>query len=995
MKRFDPAKAVKRQNGDTEIYHDLMRERVREILLVATLYDSFILQQEGRISEKIYDDYFMLSLSNAPRITHAESGRSALEILKKKSFDLVVIMLRIDEVNPVPLAEQIRDLKPGLPVVLLLNDNSDIPVLFKWETHLSVFTDIFVWNGDSKVFLAMIKHIEDLMNVENDTQVGLVHVILLVEDSIRYYSRYLPILYTQIIRQTQHLIAEENFDDRSMLLRMRSRPKILTARDYETAVGIIEKHRDYLLCIITDMAFNSAGRKNPRAGFELVHYARKILPNVQVVIQSSEKENELLASHAGAVFIDKNSPALANELTRFMETHLGFGPFIFRTANGKFVAQAATLVDMARVIEKVSEESLLYHGKKNHFSAWLMARGEIPMAKRIQPISISDFRNPGELRRFLTDVFRRVHTDKHSGTIVAFDTKIIDQEHLIIRLSGGALGGKGRGLAFVNALLHDGTLHDTIGPVTIRIPRTAIIGGDTFEQFINSRPFSDVRAHRLNFSILRRAALNTPLPGDLISRLRMLLQTVTQPLAIRSSGILEDSISYPFSGVYPTYLIPNNHPDLEQRLQHLADAIRLVYASVYSPGAQSYFESIGFPFEEERMAIVMQEVVGTQHEDRFYPHFSGVAQSYNYYPIAKIKPKDGLTSMAVGLGKHVCEGGNSHRFCPKHPRIVFDSHDQLIAGAQKHFWALDMGKTRFSDTYSDDATLARFGLDTAEKDGALEFLVSVWDAHNQRFEPGLDFRGPRVPDFAPILKLDLFPLARTITHILDSVSMAMGSAVEVEFAVNLADNAHPVFHIVQIKHMARQDVDFSLDIKQLNAQNLLLKTDKGLGNGQIDTIHDIIFADPVAFDRAKTASMPAEIEHFNRKLAAENKKYILIGPGRWGTHDRWLGIPVQWSQISSAGVIVETDMTDIHVDASLGSHFFHNILSMKIGYFTVKNSSSFQFLDIGWLLRQPVLERTEFFIHLRSRSPFPVRMDGRKGICVICLPNNSITPEPE
>ncbi len=988
MKRFDTSGLTGRQNGDTEIYHDLMRERVREILLVATLYDSFILQQEGRISEKIYDEYFMLSLSNAPRITHAETGKTAIDLLSRKSFDLVVIMLRINEVNPVPLAEQIRQLKPDLPVVLLLNDNTDIPVLFKWESQLDVFTDIFVWNGDSKVFLAMIKHIEDLMNVANDTHIGLVHVILLVEDSIRYYSRYLPILYTQIIKQTQLLMSEENFDDRSMLLRMRSRPKILTSRNFENAVEIIEKYKDYLLCIITDMAYNREGKKNPRAGFELVGHARKLLPNLPVVIQSSDSENELLAGYAGARFIDKNSPALATELTRFMETQLGFGPFIFRNTKGKFVAQAATLAEMARVIEKVPEESLLYHGQKNHFSAWLMARGEIPMAKRIQPISIGDFKNPGQLRQFLTDVFRRVHTDKHRGTIVAYDKTIVDQEHLIIRLSGGALGGKGRGLAFVNALLHDGTLKESIGSVTIRVPRTAIIGGETFLQFANTRPFSDVFAHRLNFSILRRAALNTPLPPNLTKRLSELLESFTKPLAIRSSGILEDSISYPFSGVYPTYLIPNSHKEHKQRLRQLEDAIRLIYVSVYSPGALSYFESIGFPFEEERMALVIQEVVGNRYNDRFYPHFSGVAQSYNYYPFAKIKPKDGLATVAVGLGKHVCEGENSFRFCPKHSKITFDSVDQLISGSQKTFWALNMRKTHFDDSYSEEATLIKKPLENAEKDGVLDYIASVWDARNNRLEPGLDIRGPRVIDFGQILKYDLFPLAKTVRHILEAISLAMGSAIEVEFAVECSDYRHPVFHVVQIKHMSGQEIDFSIDVNKLDNDHLLLKTDRGLGNGQVDTISDIVFADPNTFDRSKTEAMTAELEYFNRKLMAEQKKDILIGPGRWGTHDRWLGIPVQWSQISNAGVIVETDMKDIHVDASLGSHFFHNITSMKIGYFTVKNAYPFHYLNMDWLLAQPAQERTEYFVHVRSNTPFRIQMDGRKGVCVIYMPGD-------
>jgi len=983
MKRFDPTIIFRRYHSDTEIYHDLMRERVREILLVATLYDSFILQQEGRLSEKIYDDYFMLSLSNAPRITHAASGREALEMLKKKPYDLVVIMLRIDEINPVPLARQIREQCPDIPAVLLLNDNSEIPILFKWESELDTFTDIFVWNGDSKVFLAMIKHIEDLMNVENDTRIGLVHVVLLVEDSIRYYSRYLPILYTQIIQQTQQLMSEENFDDRSLLLRLRSRPKVLTARTFEKAVEIIEKHKDYLLCVISDMAYPKDGERHPKAGFELISHVRKVLPNLPVVIQSSDAENEFLAARVEAGFINKNSPTLADDLTRFMQSHLGFGPFFFRMPDGKFVMKASTLTEMAERIEKVPEESLLYHGRMNHFSAWLMARGEIQMARRIQPISIGDFKNPGELRDFLVNVFRRVHIEKHGGTIVGFDEKVLGQEHLIIRLADGSMGGKGRGLAFINALIHGEKLPEKVGNVAIRIPHTAIIGGQSYLEFINRRPFRDAHAHRLNYSIQRRAGLNTPLDDTLVNKLRSFLKHVTNPLAIRSSGILEDSISYPFSGVYPTFLLPNCHADLERRLQQLVDAIRLVYISVYSPSALGYLQSINFPFEEERMAVVIQELVGRPHGDFFYPHFSGVAQSYNYYPFSRMKPEDGIATMAVGLGKHVCDGGKSHRFCPKHPRLDIDKVEQRIDGSQKRFWALNMTRIDFSDMYEEEATLEQRELEAAEKDGVLDYLASVWDAQNQRLEPGLYIPGPRVVDFAQILKYDLFPLDKTITTVLDMFTHAMGSPVEVEFAVDMNDVRAPVFYVLQIKHMIRQDADFSLDLTSLRHEDLVLMTDRGLGNGQIDDIRDVIFADMSVFDRSRTVDMTAELEYFNKKLRNDGRRYLLIGPGRWGTHDRWLGIPVRWSQISGAGAIVETDMDDIHVDASQGSHFFHNITSMKVGYFTVHNREKGQYLDTGWLKSQPVVERTEFFVHIRSETPLRVQMDGRKGVCVV------------
>lgn len=986
MKRFDPTLIFQRYHSDIEIYHDLMPDRVREILLVATLYDSFILQQEGRLTEKIYDDYFKLSLSNAPRITHAASGSEAISKLTHKHFDMVIIMLRIDEINPIPLVKEIRERQADTPTVLLLNDNSEIPVLFKWKDQLDLFTEIFVWNGDSKVFLAMVKHIEDLMNVDNDTRLGMVQVILLVEDSIRYYSRYLPILYTAIIEQTQQLMTEENFDDRNQLLRLRSRPKVLTARNYNEAVEIIETHKDYMLCIISDMSYDKDGQRNPRAGFELLSYVKNILPNLPTVIQSSDAENAFLAQRLEADFINKNSDTLAEDLGQFMQRHLGFGPFIFRSPRGKPPKQATTLAEMGDVIETVTDESLLYHGRENHFSAWLMARGEIQMARRIQPITISEFTDTNELRQFLVNVFRRVHLDKHRGTIVAYDKSLLAEDQLIVRLADGSMGGKGRGLAFINALIQGEKLPETIDNVAVRIPRTAIIGGHAYLQFITTKPFRDANAHRLNYSIIRRAALNTPLPDELMARLKEYLVHVTQPLAIRSSGLLEDSISYPFSGVYPTYFLPNCHPDPEQRLRHLADAIRLVYVSVFSPGAQGYLDSISFPVEEERMAVVIQELVGQRYENRFYPHISGVAQSYNYYPFSRMKPEDGMATIATGLGKHVCEGGNSHRFCPRLPRLDIEKVDQRLESSQKNLWALNLEQSNFSDRYEEDATLIQLPLEQAEADGVLEFLASVWDAQNQRLEPGIYLPGPRIVDFAQILKYDLFPLAKSVTTILNTFTHAMGSPVEVEFAVDMSDYRKPVFNVLQIKHMIKQDADFTLDADSLNRDEMLLMTDHGLGNGQIDDITDIIFADMRLFDRSKTREMTEELEYFNKKLKSEGRKYILIGPGRWGTHDRWLGIPVRWSQISGAGAIVEIDMPDIYVDASQGSHFFHNITSMKVGYFTVQSKNRFHLLDMDWLRNQTIEERTEYFIHIRTLDPAIIQMDGRQGVCVIRRP---------
>ncbi len=979
--------------SNLDIFHDLMQVRVKEVLIVSTCYDAFVLQQEGQISEKIFDEYYSLNLSNAPRITNTITGEQTLELIQKKKFDMVILMLRIEQTTPFELSAEIKKQNPELPVLLLLKDNTESS-LFKDQRDMKGIIDkVFVWNGDPKIFLAMIKYIEDKKNVAADTSSGMVRVILLVEDSIRYYSRYLPILYSAIITQVQHLIKEENLNEPKKLLRMRARPKILLADCYEDAVKIVEEYKAYLLCVISDVAYAKNGRLDDEAGFKFIRYVKNVITDIPTVIQSSDTENAIPAEQLASTFINKNSERLAADLNQFLLSYLGFGDFLFRDSDGKVIERARTLQEMEIMLGRIPESSLLYHSERNHFSSWLMARGEIKIATTIHPMKIRDFETPSELRLFLIQLFRQVNTNDLKGAVVNFRADTLQYQGLIYRLADGALGGKGRSIAFVNSLIYSSNLLPSTPQTVISIPRTAIIGTEEFDQYLIRNKLLHLYKEPVDEAVSQQLFLNGTLSPGLLQKLTILLEHSYRPLAVRSSGLFEDSISYPFSGVYPTYFIPNNSMHLGKRLNHLTMAIKLIYSAVFSKSARSYFEAVHYTIEEEKMAVVIQEVIGQPHGDWFYPHLSGVAQSYNYYPFAYIQPEDGLITAAVGLGKYVTDGENAFRFCPRHPNLEMISPKDLTQSSQTFFYALNMTNQEFHLKNGENTTLAQLSIYEAERRGVLEQTASVWDAPNERLSIGLECDGPRVINFGPILKWKTFPLAQLLDYCLSVFKSALGTPVEIEFAADLTHNAIsiPTLHILQVKHYISNDSNINLEPGIIDHSSCLLFTNKGMGNGKLMDIYDIVYIDPDRFDRAQTPQMALELEKINQTLRGENSTYILIGPGRWGSRDKWLGIPVMWSQISNARVIVETELADFRVDASLGSHFFHTITSMNIGYFTVPFSETVPparngFIDWEWLKQQTPVQHLHYAVHIRSHESFTVLMDGRKGISVIYKP---------
>jgi len=969
-----------------DIFHQLMQRRVRDILLVSTFYDAFIFEQDGRLSEQIFGEYRQLNLSTAPRITSVPTGAEALEKLKHHSYDLVITMMRIGEVGPFELARKVKKDHPDLKVLLLLNVASDYVIWENHEQERQFIDDVFLWNGDTKLFLAMVKNVEDAMNVQYDSTHGLVRVILLVEDSVRYYSMFLPSLYSVIMKQTQKLI-EEEVSDINKHLRMRIRPKVLMAHSFEEAVSLYDKYRDYMLCVISDVRYKVGNEMDAHAGFKLIKHILSKNRDLPMILQSSEDENEAMAQELGVHFLNKSSKHLFKDLREYMVYNLGFGNFTFRSPEGDILDEAANIAEFEDKIMKIPVDSLEFHSRFNHFSNWLIAHGEVQIAKKIRPMKIEDFDSRDELRLFIYQIFRTVRIEKNRGKIINFDAVSLAEMNQIIRLTEGSLGGKGRGLAFLNALLCTMNYEKKFENTAISLPSTAIIGTNEFDQFVEQNGIMDQIQDRSDDEI-DEIFIQGKLSDALINRLEIYLDHVDYPIAVRSSSLLEDSQAQPLAGVYRTFMLPNNHSDKMHRLRQLMDAIKLVYASVYLSYTRNFLDALNFKAEEEKMAVIIQETVGSLNGDHYYyPHISGVAQSYNFYPTSHMQHTDGISNIALGLGKSVVEGKLNYRFCPKYPEIDILPQEEMMRNSQKEFFALNLSSNDFDLTKGEEITLSRLKLSDAEKHGTLRYLASVWDYENYRISDNPQEKGLKVLTFASILKYHYFPLAKIVEELLEIGEIALGIPVEIEFAVNLDQEKSfankPTFYILQIRPLSISTDAYHIDPGKLNKQNLLMYTEHGMGNGVIEELKDVIYLDPQCFDKTMTHKMQEEIERFNEYMGKQGKSYILIGPGRWGSRDRFLGIPVRWPQINHAKVILETGLRDFIVEASQGTHFFHNLVAMNVGYFTIPYASKTDYVDLEWLMSQEVKQRGEYFVHVEFDHPLLVRMDGKTGLAVI------------
>ncbi|HPM76810.1 MAG TPA: PEP/pyruvate-binding domain-containing protein [bacterium] len=976
-------------------YNALMPHRVRDVLLVSSLYDAFILQEDAHLSEQIFLEYKSLSLSSAPMFTHVTGGEAAIEAMKKRRFDLVLVMPRIADMKLLDLGRKIKQLRPGRPVVVLTFETNELQRLEPLVD--SEYIDaVFMWNGNSKILLAIIKYIEDRENVDNDISEADVRVIIVVEDSIQYYSSFLSVLYPELMEQSQSLFSE-GMNRLQKLMRMRTRPKVLHVSSYEKALELINKYRDNLLGVISDVGFYREGRHDMDAGLALARKIRSLSPDMPILMQSFNEEYAERAHELGVEFVNKKSPSLLHEIRRFLKDHLGFGDFIFRMPDGRAVARAKDIREFEKCIATVPDESLLFHSRLNHISNWLMARSEFEIAERLKPQRVTDFTDTRELREYLVDVIHHTRKDTGTGMIADFSSQTFDLESTFQRIGQGSLGGKARGLAFLNMLLTNNPYYGQIVGMPVQVPQTFAVATDFFDQFMELNGLYGFALRTEDDDEIARRFFTAQLPGQLKEHLRELVEQIQGPLAVRSSSMLEDDMFHPFAGIYRTIMIPNNQESAETRLQELANSIKLVYASTFFRNAKAYLENTNHRVEEEKMAVVIQRLIGQRFNGRFYPHFAGVAHSYNFYPLGPQKAEDGVVQLVLGLGRMVVDGGQGLRFCPKYPQVVpqFAKPVLVWKNTQRQFYALDSQCCAVSPETAVMGNLRRYEVVDAEADGSIQLIGSKYNTQDDIITESPDVVGPWVVTFNNILKHRSIPLDEVLVELLDLTSSAMGAAVELEIAVDMGDvgkrtarghkRKEPTLYTLQVRPFATRNSIAEIDLEHIPADRVICRSLQALGNGQYGDLATVVYVKNDVFDPANTRRIAREVGQFNQRLADDGLDYVLIGPGRWGSSDYWLGIPVEWAQISNAKIIVEASPRGYNVDPSQGTHFFHNITSLHIGYFTIPPGAQTDelrqeaFVDWAWLNSRPALAETEFLRMVRLSRPLTGFIDGRIG----------------
>ncbi|MGE5343256.1 MAG: PEP/pyruvate-binding domain-containing protein [Candidatus Omnitrophota bacterium] len=978
-------------------FYDLMKFRVREILLVSSTYDAFVLEEDGALSDRIFSEYMGigLSLQFLPRITRVSTADEALELLKNASFDLVITMTRLSGMNLMEFGRKVKEIKP-IPVILLTFEWVAVEFLIRIR-EIKNIDKVFYWTGDPRILLAIIKYVEDLRNVDNDIRLG-VQVILLIEDSPKYHSMFLPMLYVELMQQTRLLISE-GVNDLHRLLRMRARPKILMAETYEEGKELYRKYKENLLGVISDVGFPRNKEIDEFAGIRFAKVVKREIPDLPFLLQSSEIRVEEIARSHGLDFLHKKSPNLLHDLHAYILSHFGFGDFVFRNAaGGEVMGRAGNLHEFEEKIQHIDRDSLIYHAARNHISLWLKARTEFEAAEKLRPKKISDYNDVEEVRRVILQEIQKIKTRNQTGVITDFGQTELDYRNAFIRLSSGSLGGKGRGIAFLNALLARTRLAERFDNIEIKTPNTFVICSEIYERFIRDNDLHSFAMNEMNNDTIARRFLKAPLPEEIVRDLQVLLEKIHYPIAVRSSSILEDSQTLPFAGLYSTYMLPNNHPELKNRAKQVCDAVRLVFASVFFKSPKEYVKNTNFRIEEEKMSVIIQELVGQVYNNKFYPVISGTAQSYNYYPISHMEPGDGVVQLALGLGTLVAEGGSVYRVSPKYPEMnpPYSSAAEFLKNSQSYFYALDLSDPNRRVVNDEKFNLIRCDLTEAERDGSLFFVGSTFSNEDNAIRDTLLLDGPRVVSFANVLKYNVFPLAEILTELLEIGKKSFGSHIEMEFAVNLFKEKErkPEFYLLQIRPMVTGQENVEVAVDDAASPDLLCNCLHAMGNGVFSDLYDVVFVDPDRFDAAQTRLIAHEIGEINRKLTEENRHYILIGFGRWGTADPWLGIPVEWHQISNARIVVESNLGHFKIDPSLGSHFFHNLTSLGMGYFHIKNPGSREFVDWDWLKQQAVQAETPHVKHVRFKLPLLARINARVSRGAIFKPEKKETHKP-
>ncbi len=973
-----------------QVFQHLMSRRVEDIILVSSLYDTFILQEDGRLSELILSEFLELNLHHTTGLTHVSTGMEALALAKAQSrFNLIITAVNVGDMDAVELALRVREEGLDVPVVLLAYDGGELSE-YMARHDTSVLERIFLWQGDPKILLAIVKYVEDRQNVEYDTGVAGVQCIFLIEDNIRFYSAFLPIMYDEVIRYSQSLLTQ-GINLAHKILRMRARPKILLCANYEEAWQYFSSFSDQTLGVIADMQFPRAGELDPEAGVEFARAVRQRWPDIPILIESSRIDNEQPALEAGASFMLKGSPTLLYDLRRFMVERLAFGDFLFRMPDGRVVDRARNLRELIEKLREVPAESISYHADRNDFSRWLRVRTEFDLARHLRARSSLDYPSVENRRNYIISQIDAYRRQQARETISDFDASTFDPTASFARIGGGSLGGKARALAFVRHLLADSDLAERFEGVHIFVPPAVVLGTDVFDRFLDDNRLRDFAMGSHDDEEIEQKFAEAHFPKLYEEDLASFLDFMRMPLAVRSSSLLEDSQYQPLAGVYNTYMLPNNHEDPQVRLAQLIRAVKRVYASTFLIYAKNYFKVTPYRLEEEKMAVLIQKVVGSRHGSRFYPHLAGAARSYNFYPYPPQTAEDGVVAVALGLGCTVVDGEQALTFSPACPQhlVYFSTPKDMLETSQREFVSIEM------DEESGEITERHHPLEVAEADGTLSYVGSTYSPENDAVYDGISRPGIRLVSFAPILKHRLFPLPEIMTHLLEFGKKGMNSEVEIEFAVDLTSTKgkRKEFGFLQMRPMAMSRESEEVEVEGFDPADVLCFSESVLGNGKLTHIHDLVAVDRRHFVRAQTREVAREVSRQNSQLVAQGLPYALIGLGRWGSADPWLGIPVTWDQISGARVIVEAGFEDLHVTPSQGSHFFQNLTSFRVGYFTVNPEAGEGFVDWEWLDEQMGEPEEGFVRHLRFSEPLIVKIDGKHQQGVILKPRRERSHE--
>lgn len=967
---------------------NLMMRRIYNVLIVANPYDAFMLEDDGRIDEKIFNEYMSLSLRYPPRFTQVSTEEDTWKQLGNTMFDLVICMPGTDNSDTFDIARQIKERYPHIPLVVLTPFSHGIRERMEHE-DLSIFEYVFCWLGNTDLLVSIIKLLEDKMNLEHDIKEVGVQMILLVEDSIRFYSSVLPNLYKFVLRQSQEF-ATEALNEHQRTLRMRGRPKIVLARTYEEAMELYNKYQDNILGIVSDARFPHGGEIDPKAGLTFLTEVRSRNPFVPLILESAEESNREFTQHVNAVFIDKNSKKMNIDLREAVAENFGFGDFIFRNPHTKEeVARVHNLKELQNVVFSIPADSFLYHISRNHISRWLYSRAIFPVAEFLKQITWESLKDIDAHREIIFEAIVKYRKMKNQGVVAVFQRDRFDRYSNFARIGDGSLGGKGRGLAFIDNMVKRHAEFDEFENAQVVIPKTVVLCTDIFDEFMDTNNLYQLALSDASDDEILRHFLRAKLPDRLVEDFFAFFDVVKSPIAIRSSSLLEDSHYQPFAGIYSTYMIPYLS-DKYEMLRMLSDAIKGVYASVYYKDSKAYMQATSNVIDQEKMAVILQEVVGTQYGDRYYPSISGVARSVNYYPINDEQAEEGTVSLALGLGKYIVDGGLTLRVCPYHPDKVLQTSEMEMAlrETQTRFYALDLKNMGQNFSLDDGFNLLKLPVKEAEADGSLNYIASTYDPYDMVIRDGIYPGGRKVITFANILQHDVFPLPRILQLVQKYGQGEMRRPVEIEFAVNFnAKEKNGTFYLLQIRPMVDMKADLAEDLDLIPSEQILLRSENALGQGVMDDIQDVIYVKTDGYSASNNQLIAYDIEKLNRRFLDEGKHYVLVGPGRWGSSDTWLGIPVKWPNISAARVIVEAGLTNYRVDPSQGTHFFQNLTSFGVGYFTINAYINDGIYNQELLNSMPAVEETKFLRWVHFDKPLTVKMNGKKKVGVVQLPD--------